>query len=862
MIYYFTPYSTEKNLGKAYNQYMRLLPSLDDWGCLMDADTMFLCSDFGTQINEIVNNNPDAGLITCVTNRAGYHNQRYNDEFSHESDIKKHRLIAIECREKYYSEVNELKSNINGHLLLIKKSTWLKVGGFSENTIRDEQADSNLLGLDDNISKKILNNGMKILLMKGVYLFHYYRLNEGEHFRDHLIKNFIKPETKLKFGAAYNLCTGSELIMDSILSIRKNVDYITVIYNEISVNNIPVKNNLKELLQKLKDEKLIDDFKLFVHKKEIEEKEIHNKHKEIEQRNEGLQMCKDNGCTHFMTMDCDEFYTDSEFKKAKEEIIKNDFNSTYCKMISYYKDESHVIDPPEEYFVPFIYKIINNCEFHIQEFPVLCDPSREYFVGKYKIFDRSELQMHHFTYVRNDLADKLFNAPTKEKYEGHFKVLIKYFNQWKEGDQGLTYNGYCDLKKIKPYFKLNINNKIYVGVASIYERIELLKDTIDSVISQCDEIHVYLNDYEFIPDFLKDNPKVFYYNKPAGDIGDVGKFYGLQNKEGYLFTMDDDLIYSKDYVQKMISGIKQYDCPVTIHGRIMNAPPIESYYSGSVKENFNCFIESKIECPVHIAGTGCMAWNSKHIKFDIKDFEHKNMSDIYASILIHKNGLLIYCLFHSNCCVVQNPKSDESKSIWSINNVNDKIQTKLINENYRYFNLFVEHIEENTNFVETITEEKDEQIYMNITIGDNKMTLVKTIVIKERDGSEKFGTLGTIMPLEQSTANVLIEKGLVAIYNKELEAELMKSVSNIILKDAMGEKVDSEVKEDKELTETNEDKTDTETNEDKQDSETKEDKEDSENKMEKENENDGTKSIKRRGRPSGERIRSLSGKKK
>jgi glycosyltransferase involved in cell wall biosynthesis len=420
------------------------------------------------------------------------------------------------------------------------------------------------------------------------------------------------------------------------------------------------------------------------------------------------------------------------------------------------------------------------------------------------------------------------------------------------------------MEKKKNYYRSFIDkDRVIVSMAAVPDREESLKDTVESIIDQCDELHIYLNEWDEVPQFLKNNYKIKYYESrhEVGDIGDVGKFFGLQGMTGYCFTIDDDLIYPKDYIATAIEGIKKYWEPVSFHGKIFSEPPIDNYHGGSIIENFRCQNVVGKDRSVHIIGTGCFAFHTDIIRYDIKDFENINMSDIYASIIAHKKNHFMWVLKHRERFLLESEKVDYDNSIWYKNHQHGEIQTELINENYKYFNLFVEHIKENTNFVETIKEEKDESIYMNITIGDNKMTLVKTIVIKEKDGNEKFGTLGTIMPLEQSTANVLIEKGLVAIYNKDLEAELMKSVNNIILKDAMGEKVDSEVKEDKELTETNEDKTDTETNEDKEASETKEDKEESENKIEKDKENDGTKKITLK-KQNGERIRSLSGKKK
>ncbi|WP_422824221.1 glycosyltransferase [Xenorhabdus thailandensis] len=44
------------------------------------------------------------------------------------------------------------------------------------------------------------------------------------------------------------------------------------------------------------------------------------------------------------------------------------------------------------------------------------------------------------------------------------------------------------------------------------------------------------------------------------------------NKTGYLFTLDDDLIYPPDYIEKLIEKIEKYERNVFIcvHGNIID----------------------------------------------------------------------------------------------------------------------------------------------------------------------------------------------------------------------------------------------------------------------------------------------------
>ena len=57
--------------------------------------------------------------------------------------------------------------------MLIKKSVWKQVGGFPENTKK-----ANILGVDNVFSQKILDAGLEILVMEGVYVWHTYRLGD------------------------------------------------------------------------------------------------------------------------------------------------------------------------------------------------------------------------------------------------------------------------------------------------------------------------------------------------------------------------------------------------------------------------------------------------------------------------------------------------------------------------------------------------------------------------------------------------------------------------------------------------------------------------------------------------------------
>ena len=182
MIYYFKPYSTSQNLGEEYNRYMELLKD-DDWACLMDGDTQFLTSDFGDQISCVVNENPDVGMFTFLTNRCNSLELCYNNEMSDNFDIKHHRKIARELKAAKKHSIREILHPISGYSMLIKKSVWEKNGKFFPHGI---------LNVDMLFGRKLLDKKYKIFVMEGVYIFHSYRVDTDISDRSHLLSPNVK----------------------------------------------------------------------------------------------------------------------------------------------------------------------------------------------------------------------------------------------------------------------------------------------------------------------------------------------------------------------------------------------------------------------------------------------------------------------------------------------------------------------------------------------------------------------------------------------------------------------------------------------------------------------------------------------
>jgi len=242
-----------------------------------------------------------------------------------------------------------------------------------------------------------------------------------------------------------------------------------------------------------------------------------------------------------------------------------------------------------------------------------------------------------------------------------------------------------------------MNERIVVNVAS-YKRTESLIRTLESIINQCDEINVALNDHymEEIPDFLHHNKINLFFTDNS--IGDAFKFLNLEKVDGYYFSIDDDLIYPPTYVSDTIKRCKEFNNKkvVTYHGRNFPSFPISSYYR-SASERYACLNKVKNDVKVQFGGTGVMCFHTSLIKIPIDYFKNANMADVWIGKYCIENNIEIICLKHDEGYMKYIP---QKSTIYNEASKSDKIQTGLVNE------LFAPKIVE-TKIVETKIEDQE-----------------------------------------------------------------------------------------------------------------------------------------------------------
>ena len=187
--------------------------------------------------------------------------------------------------------------------------------------------------------------------------------------------------------------------------------------------------------------------------------------------------------------------------------------------------------------------------------------------------------------------------------------------------------------------------KVTAYMATFPTRELIIAEAVESLLPQVDKLVIWVNGEMELPQACYHEKVELYWGKDVlgFDIGCAGKFAFAFEWEGYIFTVDDDIVYPADYVEKSIAKIEEYnrECIFSYHGRITKLP-ITTYRSlkDMVK---NCSFQQDVgkdtEC--HVIGTGVMFFHANTIfpKYDIMEMKHTNVSDIHFAQSMDMRGI-------------------------------------------------------------------------------------------------------------------------------------------------------------------------------------------------------------------------------
>ena len=160
------PFSTKGNIGEEYNRIMKSCP--EDWVGFMDHDLFIANPHWYKIFTEAISVLGDkAGYIGCMTNRVGSPLQRL--EAQRNNDIAYHKKFAEGVYKEHgnaVQDVTDSQFSPSALMFVTSKKAWYEVGGFRE---------TGLIGVDTNYVGKLKAKCYKIYLLKGLYVYHWYR---------------------------------------------------------------------------------------------------------------------------------------------------------------------------------------------------------------------------------------------------------------------------------------------------------------------------------------------------------------------------------------------------------------------------------------------------------------------------------------------------------------------------------------------------------------------------------------------------------------------------------------------------------------------------------------------------------------
>jgi len=248
----------------------------------------------------------------------------------------------------------------------------------------------------------------------------------------------------MKLSVSYNFFNGEEHLISSINSVRDSVDFISIVYQSISNSGNTITPEAIETLNDIRNRKLADNIIEYV--PDFSKARQRN---ELAKRKIGLDEALRRRCTHFFTMDADEFYRKNEIEFAKDYILKNRIWAT--SVSSFFHIKTPNWRAKDITCCSFITRINERTEIGSGNYYIdMVDPTRSlktpdskfYLQTKFRTFfprkdhhhfADSDVAMYHMNFVRKDaMKSKLANTSTTDT--AFLDEVRNRYQNWEPGN--------------------------------------------------------------------------------------------------------------------------------------------------------------------------------------------------------------------------------------------------------------------------------------------------------------------------------------------------------------------------------------------------------------------------------------------
>lgn len=228
---------------------------------------------------------------------------------------------------------------------------------------------------------------------------------------------------------------------------------------------------------------------------------------------------------------------------------------------------------------------------------------------------------------------------------------------------------------------------ITVCMATFPARFKQIPEAVASLLEQSltpDRILIYVNEANEVPG-LPDDPRIEVHGSSDVNMTDIGKFeVASMVEDGIVLTVDDDIWYPPNYVEDMVAAVQRYGgkAIIGVHGCVLPVGPAVSTWD-EYRENrrvhwFQRAVSTDL--PVNIVGTGTMAYDARHVRFDHRTYETGRMVDIHVAVEAQQKGypMITPPRLREWMVPIEPDEGDSAESIWDMVRTDETMQAEII----------------------------------------------------------------------------------------------------------------------------------------------------------------------------------------
>ncbi len=187
---------------------------------------------------------------------------------------------------------------------------------------------------------------------------------------------------------------------------------------------------------------------------------------------------------------------------------------------------------------------------------------------------------------------------------------------------------------------------VHISLAAWPDRIDTLAQVVESLLSQADTLHIFLNGFDHFPTFL-DHEKIFLTrSEDFGNLGECGKYYWCDDLRGFMVFCSDHLRYPENFIKVMKeqSALCQNKPIVAAGGYRIHEPYRD--YSSSLEFFGECSdVEKRMDMPV--LSDHALAFYSSAFRLSRHHFYQPELSHFWLAVAAREQQVAMNLVPHT-----------------------------------------------------------------------------------------------------------------------------------------------------------------------------------------------------------------------